>query len=315
MLVNDTGCGNTLALDEPIAIRLVMDAMRSWVTRTGIDGFRFDLATVLGRRASGFDAHAPLLAAIEQDPLLSRLIMIAEPWDVGPGGHRLGQFPARWQEWNDRYRDDIRRFWRGGPGMAGAFATRIAGSSDIFAARHRPPSAGINFLAAHDGFTLHDAVTYPAKRNHANGEDNRDGSDHEPTWPGGDVKALLATLFLSRGTLMLTAGDEFGRTQQGNNNAYAQDNATTWLDWETADLALAAFTAGLSRLRRDLHVFLDDRFLTGDPAAGGLPDAEWIGADGEAQAHRPCLQPGRGPRAGGAATARRSPLGTTLLFR
>jgi glycogen operon protein len=282
MLVNDTGCGNTLALDEPIAIRLVMDAMRSWVTRTGIDGFRFDLATVLGRRASGFDAHAPLLAAIEQDPLLSRLIMIAEPWDVGPGGHRLGQFPARWQEWNDRYRDDIRRFWRGGPGMAGAFATRIAGSSDIFAARHRPPSAGINFLAAHDGFTLHDAVTYPAKRNHANGEDNRDGSDHEPTWPGGDVKALLATLFLSRGTLMLTAGDEFGRTQQGNNNAYAQDNATTWLDWETADLALAAFTAGLSRLRRDLHVFLDDRFLTGDPAAGGLPDAEWIGADGGA---------------------------------
>lgn len=281
-LINDTGCGNTLALDEAPVMRLVMDAMRSWVSRTGIDGFRFDLATVLGRRASGFDPHAPLLAAIEQDPLLSRLIMIAEPWDVGPGGHQLGRFPARWQEWNDRYRDDVRRFWRGEPGMAGAFATRIAGSSDIFLGWRRPPSASVNFVAAHDGFTLRDAVTYAAKNNHANGEDGRDGSDHEPTWPGGDVKALLATLFLSRGTPMLTAGDEFGRTQQGNNNAYAQDNALTWLDWSNADQLLARFTAELAKLRHELSPFLADRFLTGARTADGLADAEWIGADGAA---------------------------------
>jgi glycogen operon protein len=223
VLVNDTGCGNTLALDEPHVVQLAMDAMRSWVNRTGIDGFRFDLAAVMGRTASGFSAGAPLLAAIEQDPLLSRLIMIAEPWDVGPGGYRLGQFPARWLEWNDRYRDEVRRFWRGEPGAAGAFATRIAGSSDIFGASRRKPSASVNFLAAHDGFTLRDAVTFTTKNNHANGEDNRDGNSHEPVWPGGDIRALLATLFLSRGTPMLTAGDELGRTQGGNNNAAAAE--------------------------------------------------------------------------------------------
>ncbi len=281
-LINDTGCGNTLALDEPLVMQLAMDAMRSWVSRTGVDGFRFDLATVLGRRASGFDPKAPLLAAIEQDPLLSRLIMIAEPWDVGPGGHQLGGFPPRWQEWNDRYRDEVRRFWRGDSGLAGAFATRIAGSSDIFAGQHRPPSASVNFLAAHDGFTLRDAVSYAAKNNHANGEQNRDGSNHEPTWPGGNAKALLATLFLSRGTLMLTAGDEFGRTQQGNNNAYAQDNALTWLKWDEADQELISFTAGLSKLRHELQPFLEDRFLTGALAADGLADATWIGRDGGA---------------------------------
>jgi glycogen operon protein len=280
-LVNDTGCGNTLALDEPHVVQLAMDAMRSWVRRTGIDGFRFDLATVMGRTPSGFSANAPLLAAIEQDPLLSRLIMIAEPWDVGPGGYRLGQFPARWQEWNDRYRDEVRRFWAGEPHAAGAFATRIAGSSDVFGGAHRPPSASINFLAAHDGFTLRDAVTFAGKNNLANGEDNRDGNSHEPTWPGGDVRALLATLFLSRGTPMLTAGDEFGRTQSGNNNAYAQDNATTWLDWEKADQRLIGYTAALAELRRALAPFFPDRFLTGETgAASRFPDAEWFGADG-----------------------------------
>jgi len=280
-LVNDTGCGNTLALDEPPVLRLVMDALRSWAMRTGIDGFRFDLATVMGRTPSGFRNDAPLLSAIEQDPLLSRLIMIAEPWDVGPGGYRLGQFPARWQEWNDRYRDEVRRFWRGEPGMMGAFATRIAGSSDIFGGRHRPPSAGINFVAAHDGFTLRDAVTYAAKDNAANGEDNRDGNAHEPSWPGGDERALLATLFLSRGTPMLTAGDEFGRSQQGNNNAYAQDNATTWLDWTKADQRLIGFTAALAQLRQALKPFFADRFLSGKPLDGGrFPDATWFGGDG-----------------------------------
>ena len=281
-LVNDTGCGNTLALDERPVMRLAIDAMRSWVTHTGIDGFRFDLAPVMGRTASGFAANAPLLAAIEQDPLLSRLIMIAEPWDVGPGGYQLGSFPARWLEWNDRYRDDIRRFWRGDPHAAGGLATRIAGSSDIFAP-HRRPSSSINYVAAHDGFTLRDAVTFKVKGNHANGEDNRDGNGHEPAWPGGDVKALLATLFLSRGTPMLTAGDEFGRSQNGNNNAYAQDNATTWLDWDTTDTGLIAHVASLMKLRHSLPLILEDRFLTGETApAMGMPDAQWIGADGAA---------------------------------
>ncbi|WP_421692876.1 glycogen debranching protein GlgX [Aestuariivirga sp.] len=280
-LVNDTGCGNTLALDAPPVLQLAMDALRSWATRTGIDGFRFDLAAIMGRTAEGFSRHAPLLSAIEQDPLLSRLIMIAEPWDVGPGGYRLGQFPARWQEWNDRYRDEVRRFWAGEPGLAGAFATRIAGSSDIFGGQHRPPSSSINFVAAHDGFTLRDTVTHSTKNNHANGEDNRDGNGHEPTWPGGDVRALLATLFLSRGTPMLTAGDEFGRSQGGNNNAYAQDNATTWLDWAAADRRLIGFTAALSDLRRALAPFFADNYLTGSVRSGTrFPDAEWFGADG-----------------------------------
>jgi glycogen operon protein len=280
-LVNDTGCGNTLALDEPLVVQLAMDAMRSWVRRTGIDGFRFDLAAVMGRTPAGFSRNAPLLAAIEQDPLLSRLVMIAEPWDVGPGGYRLGQFPARWLEWNDRYRDEVRRFWGGEPHATGAFATRIAGSSDIFGGGHRPPSSGINFLAAHDGFTLGDAVTYAHKDNAANGENNRDGNAHEPTWPGGDIRALLATLFLSRGTPMLTAGDEFGRTQRGNNNAYAQDNEITWLDWEKADERLTGFSAALVQLRGALSAFFPDRFLMGKVAPGTrFPDAAWFGADG-----------------------------------
>lgn len=273
-LINDTGCGNTLALDAPHVMQLAMDALRSWAMRTGIDGFRFDLATAMGRTSSGFSPHAPLLSAIEQDPLLSRLIMIAEPWDVGPGGYQLGAFPPRWQEWNDKYRDEVRNFWRGHL-APGGFATRIAGSSDIFGERHRPPSRGINFIAAHDGFTLRDAVTYGAKENHANGEDNRDGNAHEPSWPGGDARALLATLFLSRGTPMLTAGDEFGRTQDGNNNAYAQDNETTWLDWAKADQRLIGFTTALVQLRRTLAPFFADEFLTDTTA-------QWFGGDGMA---------------------------------
>ena len=272
-LINDTGCGNTLALDEPAVLRLAMDALRSWVTRTGIDGFRFDLAAVMGRTPTGFSPHAPLLAAIEQDPTLSRLIMIAEPWDVGPGGYQLGRFPARWQEWNDHYRDDVRRFWRGEQGLAGGFATRIAGSSDVFGDGRRPPSASINFIAAHDGFTLRDAVTHAHKNNIANGEENRDGNAHEPSWPGGDARALLATLLLSRGTPMLTAGDEFGRSQGGNNNAYAQDNDITWLDWTKADERLIGFTAALMDLRRALKPFLSDRFLDES-------EAQWFGDDG-----------------------------------
>jgi glycogen operon protein len=286
VLANDTGCGNTLALDRAPVTQLVMDAMRHWVKATGIDGFRYDLATVMGRRSGSFDADSPLLTAIQQDPLLSPLVHIAEPWDIGPKGYRLGQFPAHWHEWNDRYRDDVRRFWRGDRNAAGALATRITGSSDVFAAAYRPPSRSINYVAAHDGFTLADAVTHVRKNNLANGEGNRDGSDHEVSWqadePERDIRAMLATLVLSRGTPMLTAGDEFGRSQGGNNNAYAQDNATTWLDWENADDALIAFVAVLVRFKREFASYFADRFLTGKPSPGThVPDAQWFAATGE----------------------------------
>ena len=279
-LVNDTGCGNTLACDRAPVVQLIMDALRLWAAATGLDGFRYDLATTLGRTDTGFTADAPLLAAIAQDPLLKDLIHIAEPWDVGPGGYQIGRFPASWLEWSDRYRDDVRRFWRGDPGSVGPLATRLAGSSDIFAP-HRRPSSSVNFIAAHDGFTLADMVRYAHKNNFANGEDNRDGNGGEVTWPGGDGRALLATLFVSRGTVMLTAGDEFGRSQRGNNNAYAQDNALTWLDWENADRGLVEYVAALAKLRRSLPLLAADRFFTGvtDPLTG-LADADWRGADG-----------------------------------
>jgi glycogen operon protein len=284
-LVNDTGCGNTLALDQYPAMRLVIDAMRHWVRTTGIDGFRYDLATVMGRTPRGFESDAALLSAIRQDPMLGPLIHIVEPWDVGPQGYRLGEFPPAWLEWNDRYRDDVRRFWRGDPGAQGALATRLAGSSDVFAATHRRPSCGVNFVAAHDGFTLADAVAYERKYNFANGEGNRDGNDHEISWkarePAQDVRALLASLFLSRGTPMLTAGDEFGRGQNGNNNAYAQDNETTWLDWKRADRELETFVSQLASFRMKHRALFADRFLNGHSERGQIyPDAEWFAAGG-----------------------------------
>jgi glycogen operon protein len=276
-LVNDTGCGNTLALDRRETVALVMDSLRAWAD-LGVDGFRYDLGTVLGRRADRFDAEAPLILAIAQDPQLRDLIHISEPWDVGPGGYQLGAFPAPFAEWNDRFRDDIRLFWRGDGHRVPALATRLAGSSDIFAASARPPSASVNFVAAHDGFTLADLVAYADKHNDANGEGNRDGGNENFSWNNGvegptdnadirarrtrDVRALLATLFVAKGTPMLTAGDEFGRTQQGNNNGYAQDNATTWLDWDHADQDLAGFVAELSRLRARHPALTDDHWLT-----------------------------------------------------
>ncbi len=273
VLVNDTGCGNTLALAEPVMAQMVLDALRHWVLKAGIDGFRFDLATVMGRDGRGFSPRAPLLAAIEQDPLLSNCIMIAEPWDVGPGGYQLGNFPARWHEWNDRYRDDVRKFWRGDAHAANSMATRLAGSSDIFAPA-RKPSCSINFISAHDGFTLRDVVTYSDKDNFDNGEDNRDGKSGELTWPGGDIRALLATLFLSRGTPMLTSGDEFGRTQKGNNNAYAQDNEVTWLDWSGRDDSLVSEVSALLSLRRTFAALTDDAFLQDNT------ESNWFGGDG-----------------------------------
>jgi len=296
-MINDTGCGNTLALDRSAVMQLALDALRHW-SRAGFDGFRFDLAPVLGRLPGGFSPHAPLLTAIAQDTELSGGVLIAEPWDVGPGGYQLGAFPAPWGEWNDRYRDDVREFWRGDPGVVGKFATRIAGSSDIFDQGGRGPSHSVNFIAAHDGFTLADLTSYAAKHNAANGEQNRDGTDRNLSWNCGtegptadpavladrrrDVRAMLATLMVSRGTPMLTAGDEFGRTQKGNNNAYAQDNAITWLNWVAADEAMIGLVGRLVALRGRHRALTADQFLTGDDVAGGgLKDAAWLRSDGQ----------------------------------
>ena len=294
--VDDTGCGNTLALDRPPVLRLAMDALRAWARRGGVHGFRFDLATTLGRRADGFDPAAPLLSAIAQDPELRRLKLIAEPWDPGPGGYQSGVFPTAWGEWNDRFRDTARRFWRGDAAMAGDLATRLAGSADVFAAHHRP-SRSVNFVVAHDGFTLADLVSYAARHNAANGEGNRDGAGENFSWNHGvegpsddpairaarlaDQRALLATLLLARGTPMLAMGAELGHTQGGNNNAYAQDNATTWLDWAAAEPGLAAFVGRLAALRAAHPALRADRFLAGQPTDESLlPDVVWLAADG-----------------------------------
>jgi len=298
---NDAGCGNTLALERAPVLRLALDALRHFARHAGVDGFRFDLATTIARGEGGFDPAAPFLQAVAGDPALRHLKLVAEPWDVGPGGHRLGAFPAGWGEWNDRYRDAARRFWRGDGGMAGELATRLAGSSDVFAARARPPSRSVNFVTAHDGFTLADLVAYERKHNEANGEGNRDGTDANLSWnhgvegPSGDAgvaaarrgdaRALLATLLASRGTPMLSMGDELGRTQRGNNNAYAQDGALSWIDWAGADGELAAFVARLVRLRREHRALRDERWLSGEPGdASGIPDVEWRRPDGRAMA-------------------------------
>ncbi len=296
--VNDAGCGNILAMDQPAALRLGLDALRAWALYGGLDGFRLDLAVTLGRRANGFDPQAPFLQAVEQDPVLSGRVMIAEPWDIGAGGYQLGGFPARWGEWNDRYRDTMRRFWRGDGAMAGPFATRLAGSADVFASDHRPLSRSVNFITAHDGFSLADLVAYSEKHNAANGEDNRDGTGDNLSWNNGvegptsdptilanrarDVRALLATLLLSLGTPMLSMGDEAGRSQGGNNNAYAQDNAASWFDWTNADEALIDFTARAIALRRQLWPLFGGDALTGSQRPDtALLDVTWLRPDGQ----------------------------------
>ena len=294
---NDSGCGNTVALHRGPGLRLAMDTLRAWAKFGGVHGFRFDLATILARREDGFDAEAPLLDAIEADPELSQLKMIAEPWDCGPGGWQTGRFPGSWGEWNDRFRDDLRRFWRGDQGMIGALATRLAGSSDLFGRKHRP-SRSINFVTAHDGFTLADLTAYTAKQNAANGEDNRDGTNDNNSWNHGvegptedhavnqsraaDQRALIALTLLARGTPMLAMGSEFGHSQGGNNNPYAQDNETAWLDWARADRSLLAWTRQIIALRRDLPALHEDRFLTGQIRDGEPnPDVVWLRADGQ----------------------------------
>lgn len=299
-LVNDTGTGNTLRCGHPVVQELILDSLRHFVRATGVDGFRFDLAPVLGRTGSGgFDADAPLLQAIRSDPLLCDRILIAEPWDIGPGGYQLGNFRSPFLEWNDRFRDDVRRFWRGDTGMVGALATRLAGSSDVFAKESAGSSRTVNFIAAHDGMTLADLVAYEHKHNEANGEQNRDGHDDNLSWNNGvegvtvdpeivarranDIRALLAMLFAARGTIMLTAGDEFGRSQQGNNNAYAQDNDLTWLDWASRDQEMERYVMALSTLRRSVPALNETGFLTGQATAGEtVPDVEWLTETGTA---------------------------------
>lgn len=291
---NDSGCGNTLALDRAPVVRLVMDALRLWARAGGVHGFRFDLATCLGRRPDGFDAQAPLLAAIEQDPELRQLKLIAEPWDVGPGGYQLGRFGGAWGEWNDRFRDDVRRFWRGDATGLGPLATRLAGSDDAFREKRRP-SRSVNFVTAHDGFTLADLVSYAGKHNAANGEDNRDGTDQNFSWNHGvegpsddariraarmaDQRALIATLLLARGTPMLSMGSELGQSQAGNNNAYAQDNAASWIDWDRADADLIDFVAAAAAARRAHPLLHADRFL-GTTLASGDADVRWLAPEG-----------------------------------
>ena len=303
--VDFTGCGNTLDIRRPAVLRLVLDSLRHWVEEYHVDGFRFDLAPALARGDFDVDPRAPFLAAIHQDPVLSRVKLIAEPWDLGPGGYQVGRFPVLWSEWNDVYRDALRDVWAGHGGLA-AFANAFAGSSALFAPGGRGPSASINFVTAHDGFTLADLVTYEHKRNAANLEDNRDGTDVNRSWncgfegPSSDpaVEALrarqqrnlLASLLLSQGVPMLVAGDESGRTQGGNNNAWCQDNEVSWLEWGGAGEgagagagdALRDFTRRLTSLRRDHAVFRRTSFLDGHGREERLPDAWWFRSDGHA---------------------------------
>jgi len=293
-LVNDTGTGNTLRCDHPAVQRLVIESLRYYVEELGVSGFRFDLATVLGRNP-GFDPEAEMLKKIKADPVLSKAILVAEPWDPGPGGYGLGKFGKEFAEHNDTYRDEIRGFWKGESGKIGALAGKVSGSAEIFDVSGRKPSNGVNMLAVHDGFTLRDLVSYHDKHNEANGENNRDGHNHNSSWNCGvegetedeainaarrrDVRALLATLFLSRGTPLIQQGDEMYRTQQGNNNAYAQDNEITWVDWESADGALVDFVAAINAFRKAHPAVSHDHWLTGQ-GRNEVRDVVWLHPDG-----------------------------------
>ncbi|KEO51816.1 glycogen debranching protein GlgX [Thioclava pacifica] len=282
--IDETGTGNTLNLANPLALRLVMDCLRHWVEEMGVDGFRFDLAATLARGASGaVEPHAPFLTAIAQDPVLREVKLIAEPWDIGPGGYYLGGFPHPFSEWNDRFRDDARRFWRGDRGMTGDLARRVAGSAELFDQHGRPATASVNFITAHDGFTLQDLVSFGEKHNHANGENNRDGHDAnysealaDPQAQAARKRALLATMILSQGVPMLLAGDEIGNSQSGNNNAYAQDNEIGWIDWTAPDEGLISFVKRLIQIRKDHKVLRQCRFLHAlERKQDGIRDLIW----------------------------------------
>jgi glycogen operon protein len=294
-----TGCGNTLDMRHPHALQLIMDSLRYWVTEMHVDGFRFDLASALAREMHDVDRLGAFFDILRQDPVLSQVKLIAEPWDLGEGGYQVGNFPSGWAEWNDKYRDSMRRYWRGDGGLIGEFARRLTGSSDLYGRSGRLPHASVNFVTAHDGFTLRDLVSYNGKHNEANGEDNRDGHNENLSWncgaegPSDDpqVQALrarqsrnfLATLMLSQGVPMLAAGDEIGRTQQGNNNAYCQDGPISWVDWDLDDerRALLDFARCVIALRRDHPVFRRRHFFQGRPLRGDdRRDIAWLKPDG-----------------------------------
>ena len=304
-----TGCGNALNLHHPRVLQLVMDSLRYWVEEMHVDGFRFDLATTLARDPTDFDPSSSFLDAIGQDPVLSAVKLVAEPWDVGHDGYRLGGFPAGWAEWNDRYRDVVRRFWKGDAGQMADLASRLTASSDVFDRGGRRPWSSINFVTAHDGFSLRDLVSYDHKHNEANGEGNRDGSDANHSWncgvegPSDDPavralrlrqsKNLLATLLLSQGVPMLLAGDELGRTQGGNNNAYCQDNETSWQDWspdpEGGDLL--EFTRRLVHFRRSHIAVHRRRFFRGHQTTAGIKDITWLRTDGSERSEEDWADP------------------------
>jgi len=290
-----TGTGNTLLMRSPQVLQLIMDSLRYWVTEMHVDGFRFDLAASLARQFHEVDRLSAFFDLVHQDPVVSQVKLIAEPWDVGPGGYQVGNFPPAWTEWNGKFRDCVRDFWRGEPRTMGEFAARLSGSSDLYEDNGRRPHASINFVTAHDGFTLRDLVSYNEKHNQANGENNQDGEDHNRSWNCGvegptddsevnDLRArqqrnFLATLLLSQGVPMLLHGDELGRTQQGNNNTYCQDSELSWVDWEHADEGLVEFVRTLTELRAEHQVFRRRRFFTGRSGKDELPDIEWLRAD------------------------------------
>ncbi len=293
---NLTGCGNTLDLSHPRVMQFVLDSLRYWAVDMHVDGFRFDLAPVLGRGQAGFDRRCAFFQAVAQDPVLARVKLIAEPWDMGDGGYQLGQFPSGWLEWNDRFRDTTRAFWLGGEVTRGQFALRLAGSADVFQPHGRAPMESVNYVVSHDGFTLRDLVSFNHRRNLANLEDNRDGTANNLSWncgvdgETGDPavqqlrqrlqRAILASVLLAQGTPMLAAGDELGHSQGGNNNPYNQDNAVTWIDWAQADEALIGFTARVIALRQRL-LPLANRWYTGLVDVSGLPDLSWLRRTGD----------------------------------
>jgi glycogen operon protein len=299
LYINDTGCGNTINVDHPQVRRLILDSLRYWASDMGVDGFRFDLASVLGRSISGFDREHPFFTELMHDPALADCKLIAEPWDVGPGGYQLGNFPAPWAEWNDRYRDTVRQLWLSDEGKLGEFASVCLGSADRFESTGRGPWASVNFVASHDGFTTADLVSYEHRHNEANAEENRDGHQHnysrnygaEGPTDDSEINALrqrqrlnmLATVLLSQGTPMLLAGDEFGNSQSGNNNAYCQDNEISWLDWPKLDeqRVFHAQVRKLIALRRNIALLRQPVYLHGrtENAAGYL-DIEWLGPSG-----------------------------------
>jgi len=294
-----TGCGNTLNMRHPRALQLLMDSLRYWVTEMHVDGFRFDLAAALARELHEVDRLGAFFDIIHQDPILSQVKLIAEPWDLGEGGYQVGNFPVLWSEWNGRYRDCVRDYWRGSDQRLPEFASRLTGSSDLYESGGRKPYASINFLTAHDGFTLNDLVSYNDRHNEKNGEENRDGESNNRSWncgvegPAGDCKAVnvlrarqkrnfIATLFLSLGVPMLLAGDEFGRTQHGNNNAYCQDNETSWLDWQNIDEKLLAFTHQIIKFRKEHPLFRRRKWFEGRAIRGSdVNDLAWFRPDGE----------------------------------